>query len=148
LTRAERIALGAGACASLNPGRPGADAVTLAIARRIELNEIRQDQPGRYRSDRVPGSLKCTFDPTTGARFLELPGLRADQELMIFWCDAAGSWRPGHSFRWLTSPPPAGPPVVDLESMIHWPDEPITQMVIHLTREGEIALEAPPRLLR
>jgi hypothetical protein len=148
LTPAERRALGSGACASLSPGRPGADAVTLAIARRIELNDLRQDRPGRYRSDRGPGSLKCIFDPTAGARFLELPGLRTDQELVISWCHAGGKWRPGHSFRWLASPPPAGPPVVNLESLIHWSEEPITEIAIQLTRAGEIALEAPPRLLR
>ncbi len=148
LTRAERLALGSAACVSLTPGRLGADARTVSISKCQELQHIRQDQPGRYRSDLVPGAVKFAFDPTTDARFLALPGLRTDQDLIIFLCDETGRWRVDQSIRWLQSPRSEGPPVVDLDSIMNWWGKPISAIAIQLTRTGEISLEAPPRLVR
>ncbi len=148
LTPAERIAVGSGACASFSPGQPNADARTLAVARRLELNQVREDKPGQYRSDVSVGYIRFEFDPTPEARFLVLPGLRADQNLMINCSDPRGRWRPGRYFQWLKSPKSDSPAVIDLESMIHIWGEPITQFTIRFTRPGEIALQGYPRLLR
>ena len=103
---------------------------------------------GRYRSNLVPGSIKFAFDPANEPRFLVLPGLEADQDLIIFLCDIKGRSLEGRSIRWLHAPRADGPAVVELESIIHWWREPVSQITVQLTRPGEIALDAPPRLLR
>jgi len=90
LTLQERIALGSGACASINPMRPGDDTHTVAVARRLELERVCEDRPGFYRSEGVPGLVKCEFDRSTDARFLILPGLQTSQELDIFLRDGQG----------------------------------------------------------
>src|SRR5262249_955247 len=82
LTRAERSGLGSGACASLSSSLPGVDARTVSTSRCLELQNIREERPGRYRSDVVPGSLKFAFDPPVLARYLVLPGLKLDQDLI------------------------------------------------------------------
>ena len=64
LTREERLALASGACVSLNPGRPGPDARTLAVARRVRINQAREIEPGHYVSDQGPGAIVFEFDPT------------------------------------------------------------------------------------
>jgi len=148
LTLQERIALGSGACASINPMRPGDDTHTVAVARRLELERACEDRPGFYRSEGVPGLVKCEFDRSTDARFLILPGLQTSQELDIFLRDGQGRWRPGQFVRWLPSPRSDKNAVIDLSTMIHLWGEPITQIAVQFTRPGEIALEGPPRLLR
>jgi hypothetical protein len=148
LTHAERAALGAGACASLNSVQPGADARMVSVGRCFELQHIREDQPGRYRSNLVPGAVKFAFDHTTQARFLVFPGLNTDQDLIIFLRDSRGRWRMGEPIRWLDSPRPDGPAVVDLEGIMNWSGEPVSEIAIQLTRTGEISLDAPPRMLR
>ena len=146
LTRAERRALGSGACAYLRPGHP-ADARTVAVARRIELNHIDEPTPGRYVGEKFAGSIKFEFQPTDGARYLVLPGLRSDQELFILRRDAQGRCA-GQDARWVQPPGSHGTAVIDLAGLIHWWGEPLTQFTIQFTRPGEITLNEPPRLLR
>jgi len=120
----------------------------VSIGRCLELQNIREDRPGRYRSNLVPGSIKFAFDSASEPRFLVLPGLKADQDLIISLCDIKGRSREGRSIRWLHAPRADGPAVVELENIIHWWREPVSQITVQLTRPGEIALDAPPRLLR
>ena len=120
----------------------------VSIGRCLELQNIREDQPGRYRSNLVPGSIKFAFDPAKEPRFLVLPGLQANQDLIIFLCDVKGRSLEGRSIRWLQAPRVDGPAVVELESIINWWREPVSQITVQLTRTGEIALGAAPRLLR
>jgi hypothetical protein len=148
LTYQERIALGAGACASVNSAPPGADLRVLSTARLVQLNRIRETNPGRYRSDEGPAFVRYEFDPTTGGEFLELPGLAADQDLIVYWCDSNSRWLPGLNLRWFPSPRRDAQALVDMRNLIHAWGQPITQIAIQLTRPGEIALGAPPRLLR
>ncbi|HKM54266.1 MAG TPA: hypothetical protein VJY33_12725 [Isosphaeraceae bacterium] len=148
LTRLERLALGSGACAYLRPGHPGEKAQTLAVARLVELNQIHESGPGHYQSDQATGLVKFEFPPAPEAHYLELPGLETDQELVILRRDAQGEWRPRENFRWARSPAAGSGAVIDLEGLIHWRGEPISQIAIQLTRPGEISLLGPPRLLR
>jgi hypothetical protein len=120
----------------------------LSIGKCLELKNIREDRPGRYRSTLAPGSIKFAFDPANEPRFLVLPGLQADQDLIIFLCDIKGRSLEGRSIRWLHAPRADGPAVVELENIINWWNEPVRQITVQLTRTGEIALGGPPRLLR
>jgi hypothetical protein len=148
LSPAERMALGAGGCVSPDPPRGGPQADTLAVARRVVLQGVREVHPGRFRSELVPGSIVFEFDPAPDARFLMLPGLKADQDVLICWCDEVGTWRPGQHVRLLSSLRTEGAGVVDLERVIHWWGKPISRIAVQLTRPGELALQGPPRLLR
>jgi hypothetical protein len=147
LTAAERLALGSGACAYLRPAEPGPDARTVAVAKRIELYKMLESGAGRYRSDDIPGFVKIEF-PTSEARYLELPGLTADQQLVIFRCDSQGRWRPGQKVYWVQPRGHDSHVVVNLDGLIHWWDTPLTSIAIHLTRTGEVSLQGLPRLLR
>ena len=55
----------------------------IAVGRRIDLNEVHELSPGKNRAIRNPGSIKFAFHPTARARYLVLPGLKADQEICI-----------------------------------------------------------------
>ena len=142
LTREERMALASGACVSLNPARPGPHARTIAVARRVQINQAREIEPGHYVSDQGPGAIVFEFDPTPGARFLMLPGLKADQDVVIAWSDRAGRWRPGQNVRWLHAPRPEAPAVVDLERLICLEKSPLTRVAVRLALPGDAG---PPR---
>ncbi len=148
LTPNERLALGSGACAHLRPGHPEAGSSTIAVGRRIDLNEVHELSPGKYRADRNPGSIKFAFHPTARARYLVLPGLKADQEICINSRSTKGRWCAGQSIRWIQSAGSENLAVIDLEGLIHWWGEPIQEISIGLTRPGEICLQGSPRLLR
>ena len=77
-----------------------------------------------------------------------LPGLKADQDVVIAWSDQAGRWRPGQNVRWLHSPRPEGPAVVDLERLIYLQKSPLTRIAVRLTLPGTLVLQGSPRLLR
>jgi len=148
LTETERLAIGAEACVSLNPAQLEPGARTLAVARRVAIDHARELEPGRYRSERLPAGIRFEFDQVADARYLVLPGLSADQDVVVVWCDDEGRWRSGQSVRWLQSPPGGSPAVIDLERLIHLRQGPLPRIAIHFTRPGEIALAGPPRLLR
>ena len=61
LTRADRLAVGWGACPYLRPGHPDASARTLAVARLVEMNQMHESGPGHYRSEQGRGLLKFEF---------------------------------------------------------------------------------------
>ena len=144
----DRIALGSGACASLSCGNPDTNVTTLSIATPANFDHVHEYKPGHYRSSDVPGRLQYEFKPTTGARFLVLPGLKTDQELEIYFRDVQERWRSARFVLWLPPPRSGEQPVVDLERMIHLWGEPVRQIAVQLSRPGEIALEGPPRLMR
>ena len=148
LTRSERLALGDGACAYLRPGHPGSQAQTIAVARVVELNQIQESKPGHYHSDQPSGRLTFEFPAVAGPHYLELPGLETDQELVILRRDKHGDWRPRENLRWAKTSGAGRGAVIDLEGLIHWRGETITQFAIQLTRAGEISLQEPPRLIR
>jgi hypothetical protein len=148
LTPLERLALASNACASLNPARPEPSALTVAVARPTKNEGAREVSPGHYTTTVDPAHVGFEFDPTPGARFLLLPGLKADQDVAIYWCDGAGNWRPGQVVRWLQSAPRDLPAIIDLDRQIHLGAKPLSRIAIQFTRPGSIALDGPPRLLR
>ncbi len=93
LNRYERTVLGAGACVSLNPPRLSAGAKTAAVARRVEMHHADKIDRGRYHGANGDSYIEFEFDPAPQARFLFLPGLQADQDVLILRTDEKGRWR-------------------------------------------------------
>ena len=145
LTLAERIALGAGTCAPPIPA-PVQLAHTLAIARQVATRDINVLGPGRYERGRLPGFIEFEFEPAAGARYLFLPGLAADQDVIVVLTDDAAHWRGGQSVRWLKSPRTDA--AIDLARLIHWSGNAPARIRVRCAGPGEIALGGPPRLLR
>ncbi|WP_206108233.1 hypothetical protein [Paludisphaera soli] len=148
LTTPERFWLGAGSCPSAEPPHPLPDPQALAVARRTEVFNASEDKPGRFRLKQAPSYLEYEFDPTAGASFLSLPGLKADHDVVVAWQVASGGWRQCQSLRLLRSHLGDGDAVVDLSRLIHQPVKPISKIRIYFTNSGEVALDGPPRLLR
>ena len=122
---------------------------TLAIARRVGVHEANEVEPGRFRNAGVAGFVGFEFEPAPEARYLVLPGLRADTDLTICWCDQRLKWRPGQGVRWLKSRAGSAEAVIDLERLIHLRVKPLTRIAIQFTGPGgEFALTGSPRLLR
>ena len=83
-----------------------------------------------------------------GLDILYCRGLNCDQEITIILCDARGVLNPRQSVVWARTPGNEVTAVVDLDTLIHWAGEPITQIAIQLARPGGFTLGGPPRLLR
>ncbi len=120
----------------------------LSIGRRSAVHAVREIGPGRYRGTYGPSYVEFQFDSTAGARFLALPGLRTDQDVVVSWREGSEPWRPAKSVRWLRSGRSDLPVVIDLERLIHWSGKPVTGVRIAFTRPGELAVSESPRLLR
>lgn len=148
LTAAERTWLGASSCPSGKLPDSSSDLQTLAVARRTEVFKASEVQPGRFRLTEAPSYIEYEFDPTTEAKFLSLPGLNADQDLVVAWQVPSGEWRQCQSFRLFRSHLGDGDAVVDLARLIHLQDRPISRIRIYFTNSGELALDGLPRLLR
>ena len=149
LSPAECKALGADMCVSLYAARPAPGARTVAVGRRYDVYGARELSAGHYQNTCGAGFIGFEFEPAPEARYLVLPGLKADQDVNLYWCDQKRQWRPGQGVRWLKSPACDGPVVIDLERLIHLSVKPLSRIVIQFTRPGgEIVLEGSPRLLR
>ena len=148
LKQEEIVMLGSGTCASLRPVQPGVSARTIANSRLVEIHEASEREDGRIRMSNGRSYIEFEFDSTPEAPYLLLPGLIADQDVVVSWCDAASHWRPGLNLRWLRSDRHESPAVIDLDRVIHWPSNSVSRLRIKLARPGEIALQGPPRLLR
>jgi hypothetical protein len=144
LTPFERIALGAGTCAS--PAHLQPDTRTVSIARRVGSLRVTEFKPGTYRPEKWPAYIEFEFDVTPEARYLVLPGLAADQDVIVRLTDDANHWRGGHRIRWLRSPRTDA--AIDLERLIFWSGNAPERIRLEFTTPGEIALEGAPRLLR
>jgi hypothetical protein len=147
-TQYECTLLGAGACVSFNPPRLSADTKTVAVARRVKMHDADEIDRGRYHGENGDSYIEFEFDPAPQACFLYLPGLEADQDVLILRSDEEGRWRGGLQVRWLRSSRCDAPAVVDIERLIHWPHTPISRIRVQFTRPGAIVLAEPPRLLR
>ncbi len=120
----------------------------MAIARPEGMFQASEREPGHYRAEGPSASVRFDFDPAPHARYLVLPGFDADQDVVICWCDDAGRWRSGQSIRWLKSKQPHDAAVVDLDSLIHEPDYPLSRIAIQFTGPGKVVLAGMPRLFR
>jgi peptidoglycan/LPS O-acetylase OafA/YrhL len=148
LSSQDRQVLGAGACASMSPGRPAPDSQTVAIARLVEVQQARETSPGHYRWVNWPSYLEYEVETPPGARFLSLPGFAADQDVRVSWSDDSGQWRPLQHVYWLHSPPANAPAVIDLKRLTNWPSGRVRRIRIEFTEAGEVALHGSPRLVR
>ena len=81
LTRSERLALGAGSCAFLRPGQPGAMRSISRSRREFSLNHVHETEPGHYRVVQPGGFIRFEFQLTTGARFLVRPASTPTRKL-------------------------------------------------------------------
>jgi hypothetical protein len=145
LTLDERISLGAGTCAPLF-SVPLEQARTLSIARRVIAQDFNELGPWRYKRDFVPGYIEFEFEPATGARYLFLPGLVSDQDVIVVLTSDSSRWRGGQNVRWLKSP--RADATIDLGRLIHWSGDAPARIRLKCGGPGEIALGGAPRLLR
>jgi hypothetical protein len=145
LTLAERISLGAGTCAPFFSA-PLEQARTLSIARRVTTCDFNELGPWRYKRDLVPGYIEFEFEPATGARYLFLPGLVSDQDVIVVLTDDATHWHGSRNLRWLKSP--RADATIDLRRLIHWWGDAPARIRLKCVGPGEIALGGAPRLLR
>ena len=148
LTIEERLVLGAGACVSMSEGGPGPEAKTVAVARRVKIENAHELKPGRYQVEDRPAFIEYEFDLPTQARFLTLPGLKSEQDLTISWSDEHGRWRRLQHVCWLNTPPPRPSAAIDLRRLVNWPTGREGRIRVEFTCPGELALQQPPRLLR
>lgn len=147
LRRNHQVALGSGACAFR--GRPPAEASRPIVPGTLSKSErVTQQTSGIYTTGTVPGALIYDFEPTADARFLILPGLKSDQQLIISYFDKLGRWRPAYFSRWMPPNPASDVDGIDLRSLSFLWGETITRIAIQFTNSGEIAMEGTPRLLR
>jgi hypothetical protein len=148
LSEQEIVALGSGTCSFLRPAQLEPMARIIAIARRVEIHEAFEWKEGRFRSRNWPSYIEFEFDATADGRYLLLPGLTADQDLVVSCCGSSGRWRPGLNLRWLRSEGNDSTAAIDLDRLIHWPAKSVSRIRVAFTRPGELALDGPPRLLR
>jgi hypothetical protein len=147
LTSTERIALGAGACLSLNPSRPGSHAQTILVGRRPELQSAHELRPGTYRGTSSDSFLEFDFEPVAKARYLAIPGLTADQDVIIQWREGDAVWRSGQKVRWIRPTDADSSVVIDFERLIHYLGGPITGVRVFFTQAGELTIDGAPALL-
>jgi hypothetical protein len=148
LTRPERMAIGAGACVFGQGSRPGPGVATLAVARKARTERAQETLPGRYHMDDAGAFVEYEIDSVAGARYLVLPGLRSDQDLMVYWCAASAVWYPGWNVHWFANPRPDAMAVIDIDRLIQWTGKPISRIRIVSAGPGNLCLDAPPRLSR
>ncbi len=97
LTPVERIALGAGTCASMAAVHPQSEARTLSVARPVDLREVTEFKPGKFRPKFDGAYIEFEFGSAPDARYLLLPGLAADQDVIVLLSDKPGRWRGGQN---------------------------------------------------
>ncbi len=146
LTPVERIALGAGTCPSQVSGRPQTEARTVSVARQVGAHEVTEFKPGKFRPEHPGDFIEFEFDSVTDARYLFLPGLEANQDMIVLLSDKPGSWRGGNNLLWRRSP--SADAFIDLQRLIHWSGSPLSRIRLQFTCPGELALAGPPCLLR
>jgi hypothetical protein len=146
LTPAERIALAAGTCVSLSPAHLDPKARTVSIARRVATHEVDEFTPGRFHPEHWPAYVEFEFDDAPPAHYLVLPGLAADQDVVILFRENGGRWANGQNVRWFRSPRTDA--AIDLERLIYLSGAPLAQVRVQFTSPGELALAGLPRLLR
>ena len=80
------MSLGADMCASLAPVRPCLTPERWRCGR-YDVHEAHEVGPGIYQSGNQAGFIGFEFEPAPEARYLYLPGLKADQDVSVYWCD-------------------------------------------------------------
>ena len=119
----------------------------LGCAARSDLREVTEFKPGKFRPKFGGASyIEFEFGSAPDARYLLLPGLAADQDVIVLLSDKPGRWRGGQNVRWLKSP--SADASIDLQRLIHWSGRPLSGIRLQFTCPGELALTGTPRLLR
>ena len=55
------------------------------------FTQVSEFKSGQFHPENWPAYIEFEFDPTPQARYLVLPGLAADQDLVVFLCESDGS---------------------------------------------------------
>ena len=95
-----------------------------------------------------PAHLEYEVDSPTEPRFLIFPGLSANQDVRISWCDDSGRWRRLLHVFWLRSAPSDNGAVIDLGRLTNWQWKEHQRIRLEMFDPGEIALNGPPCLVR
>jgi hypothetical protein len=141
--------LGNNTCVNFHPVRLPPQARTVSVGRRAWIREAKEIQAGRFRCrDAQSSFLEYRFEPAAGARFVALPHLEADHDVVVSWHEGAGPWRPTQNVRLLGPRQGDLPAVIDLQRLINWSGEPVTGIRIGFTHPGLLAVGESPRLLR
>jgi hypothetical protein len=149
LTPLERNMLGSGTCVLLYPTRLPPDARTVSVGRRVDVHEVAEFEAGRYRAASARSSyVEFEFDPAAGGRFVALPGLESDQDIVVCWHEGQGPWRPAQTVRLLRPRRSDEPAVIELERLIHFSGAPVRAIRIAFTHPGVLEISGAPRLVR
>jgi hypothetical protein len=149
LTPLERNMLGNNACICLNPARLPADAQTVSVGRQVDVHGAAEVRAGRYRAANARSSyIEYEFDPAAEARFVALPGVESDHDVVVSWREGRGPWRPGRKVRLLRPRRSDEPAVIELERLINWSGAPVSAIRIGFTDPGMLEVSGTPRLVR
>jgi hypothetical protein len=147
LSERERLWLTAGAVYTLGESSPSPGAEEFVTVRLLTRENVREVEPGRYRSAGWPAYLRYEADVPTGARFLSIPGLSAKDDVKISWSDSAGRWRPLQYVCWVSTPAPGARAAIDFQRLVNWPTGNRGRFRVEFSNPGEITVRQP-RLLR
>ena len=151
LSLEEQLSIQIGACVSLNPPEPDANAHYVATSSLVKIQGLSEISPGHYQRQEWPAFLEYTLDTTSNCRFLALSNLASDHNLQISWTTEPGKWSPGQKICWIGSKNPENsdaPALIDLRRLVNWPASPVTRIRITFTHNRQIARILEPQLLR
>jgi hypothetical protein len=129
--------------------RPVPNPAHATDARLVSRFRVASLGEGRFEALDGPAYLEYQVDPSADdAKALELPGLRADWPVEVWWADAFESWSPDRSVRWKPDAEPSpGDWAVPIDAFPHWRRGSARRLRIVSGGAGSIAVGAP-RFLR
>ncbi len=121
-------------------------AETLAGSRLIPSERMVSPGPDSYRASGRGSMLEFELDPDDGPiSGLILPGLRARNDVEIWWTDDPAVWTITRSVRW--TPDPTGLAAIDVARLPHWRPNFVRRVRVYFREWGPVEL-GPPRFAR